>query len=76
MLHDKLVHMANQIALFCASNPAGARQTANVADHINKFWDPRMREKLIAKAESGETADMHPLVVEAIPAIRRPNPAT
>jgi formate dehydrogenase subunit delta len=75
MPHDKLVHMANQIALFCASNPAGARQTADVADHINKFWDPRMREKLIARAESGGTAGMHPLVVEAIPHIRRPAPS-
>lgn len=67
---DKLVRMANQIARFYASAPSGARQTADVADHLNKFWDPRMREKLAARAESGDTADMHELVVEAIPAIR------
>ena len=69
---EKLVRMANQIAAFCASNPRGARQTADVADHINKFWEPRMRLQLFALVEAGETASFHPLVLDAIPEIRRP----
>lgn len=74
MQHDKLIHMANQIATFCASNPRGARQTADVADHLNKFWDPRMRAKLCAQLESGAAEDVHPLVMQALPDIRRPSP--
>lgn len=72
MPHDRLITMANQIAAFCATNPRGARQTADVADHINKFWEPRMRVKLIARLEAGETEGVHPLVIEALPHIRRP----
>jgi formate dehydrogenase subunit delta len=76
MQHDKLIHMANQIATFCASNPRGARQTADVADHINKFWEPRMRAKLCERLESGTTEDVHPLVMQALADIRRPVPET
>ena len=72
MQHDKLIHMANQIATFCASNPKGARQTADVADHINKFWEPRMRTKLFERIASGPNEDVHPLVLEAMEHIRRP----
>lgn len=72
MQHDKLIYMANQIATFCESNPRGARQTADVADHINKFWEPRMRRKLLEKLEGGETEGVHRLVLEAVPSIRRP----
>jgi len=67
---DKLIRMANQIAVFCASNPDGARHTANVADHINKYWDPRMRTQLLSIAPSA--ANVHPLVRSALPSIRVP----
>jgi hypothetical protein len=39
MTPDKMVHMANQIALFFASYPHD-EAVAGVADHINKFWEP------------------------------------
>jgi formate dehydrogenase subunit delta len=47
--------MANQIAAFFASED---RKTAvaETADHIHKFWDPRMRAEIIAHlAEEGDT---------------------
>jgi len=72
MPREKLIHMANQIATFCQSNPQGARHTADVADHINKYWDPRMRRQLLRVATSGPTDDIHPLVLAALPAVRVP----
>jgi formate dehydrogenase subunit delta len=33
-----------------------------VADHIQKFWEPRMRAQLAAYLAAGG-ADLHPLVV-------------
>jgi hypothetical protein len=45
MSPDKLRYQANQIATFFASQPE-AEQIEGVADHINKFWDPRMRAQL------------------------------
>jgi formate dehydrogenase subunit delta len=43
---DKLVYMANQIARNFAAKGNGAAEAT--ADHIVKFWDPRMRAKILA----------------------------
>ncbi|MBY4608955.1 formate dehydrogenase subunit delta [Rhizobium sp. 9T] len=73
MSHDtktKLVYMANQIATFFKSQPA-SEAAAGVANHINKFWEPRMRRQLfeiLEKEESGLDA----LVLQAAPMIRKP----
>jgi formate dehydrogenase subunit delta len=40
-----MVHMANQIAQFFASYPH-EEAVAGVADHIQKFWEKRMRQQL------------------------------
>jgi len=50
---EQLVTMANDIANFfrSASDPgAGPR---NVADHLRRFWDPRMRKQIIAYCNAG-----------------------
>ena len=49
---EKLVHMANQIGKFFASQPRGAAPAA-IADHLRKFWDPRMRRAIVAHLEQG-----------------------
>jgi formate dehydrogenase subunit delta len=46
MKADRLVHMANQIADFFSSYPQ-EQAVAGVADHLHKFWDPRMRKQII-----------------------------
>ncbi len=71
MESDKLVRMANQIATFFQSAPMGAR-SPNVAEHINMYWEPRMRRQLFERVEAGKAEDLHPLVLEALPEIRRP----
>ena len=75
MSHKKIIHMADQIATFFRSKPHD-EAVEGFADHINKFWDPRMRAQLFAIiAEGGE--GLKPLVLEAAPRIRKPpaNPA-
>jgi formate dehydrogenase subunit delta len=61
---DKLVVQANQIAAFFA--PQGeARAVPQIADHIQKFWDPRMRKAMAAHVEAGG-AGLHPLALSAL----------
>ncbi len=69
----KLVHMANQIAMFFESKPH-AEGVAGVAGHINDFWEPRMRRHLFEVIDAGGDG-LRPLVREAAPAIRRPKAA-
>lgn len=52
MTPDKLIHMANQIAAFFASQPR-EDAAARTAGHLRDFWDPAMREQLIAAAAGG-----------------------
>jgi len=76
MSHDtqsKLVYMANQIATFFRSQPE-SEAAQGVATHINKFWEPRMRRQLFEILER-DTDDLSPLVIQAAPLIKRPEPA-
>lgn len=68
--HTKLVYMANQIATFFLSQPKEGAAEA-VATHINKFWEPRMRQQLFEIIDHGDSG-LSPLVLEAVPLIRRP----
>ncbi|MHC1549936.1 formate dehydrogenase subunit delta [Phyllobacterium sp. K27] len=66
----KLVYMANQIATFFHSQPKDEAAAA-VADHINHFWEPRMRQQLFAILERPDNG-LNALVVEAAQQIRKP----
>ena len=45
MQPEKMVMMINQIATYFSTQP-GTDQALRIADHINDFWEPRMRIKL------------------------------
>jgi formate dehydrogenase subunit delta len=52
MSPDKLVYMANQIGKFFASQGPD-KAVAGIAEHIGKFWDPRMRAAIFVHVEAG-----------------------
>lgn len=62
--HDNLVRMANQIALAFA--PQGeARALPQIADHVNSFWEPRMRRAMGDHLDAGGEG-LHPLALKAL----------
>lgn len=73
MSPDKHVYMANQIATFFKTMPQG-EAVEGVADHINKFWEPRMRAKLFEIVDAGGDG-LDPLVLKAAEQIKRPKQA-
>ncbi len=68
MRDDTLVRMANQIADFFAPYPED-EAVAGVADHMKKFWDPRMRAGMFAALDRVK-GDLRPLAVKAIERLR------
>ena len=71
MQHDtKIVRMANQIATFFLSQPEAVR-VPGVSNHINKFWEPRMRRQFFEIVDAGG-GDLLPLVIEASKQVNRP----
>ena len=68
MAHDKLAYMANQIGKFFDHKPEGDAVAA-IEDHIRKFWDPRMRNRILAEMD---TAELAPRVRRALEALKTP----
>ncbi len=60
-----LVRMANDISAFFQAEPKHEVAVHAVADHLRKFWDPRMRKQIIAHYRSGG-AGMGELAREAV----------
>lgn len=48
---SRLVGMANQIGEFFSAYPPGQREEG-VRNHLRNYWDPRMREALLAHVEA------------------------
>ncbi len=42
-----LVRMANQIGAFFSAMPDRKQAVADIAGHLQKFWEPRMRRALL-----------------------------
>ncbi len=64
MSPEKLARMTNQIAAFFrAQDPASA--PAQVANHLRLFWDPRMRDAIMAHAQAGG-AGLEPIAAAGV----------
>jgi len=64
MSPDKLVTMANQIGRFFA-HEGEAKAAASTADHLAKFWDPRMRAAICNHLD-GDNAGLDPIPLKAV----------
>ena len=60
----RLVMMANQIAQFFVPQRRGD-PVAEIADHLEKFWDPRMKADIVAHLRAGGDG-LDPVVRDAV----------
>lgn len=65
---EKLVYMASQIATFFKTQDLDTAST-KVAEHILKFWDPRMRQAIITHVDE-DGALLDPVVRRAVELLR------
>ncbi len=65
---DRLVYMANQIGKFFQSQ-GHDKAVPGIADHIRRFWDPRMRAAISAHLDKGG-AGLDPEVREAVATLK------
>ena len=61
---DHLVKMANEISAFWEGE-AGPKAPAEVASHLKRFWEPRMRAEIIAHYRRG-AAGLEDVAREAV----------
>jgi formate dehydrogenase subunit delta len=61
---DKLVYMANQIGKFFRSQGEEVA-VKGTAEHLKKFWDPRMRAAILRHLAEGGTG-LEPVARQAV----------
>ena len=55
---DHMVKMANEIGAFFAAESPKGQAPKDVANHLKRFWDPRMRREIVAHYRlGGEQSD-------------------
>jgi formate dehydrogenase subunit delta len=63
---DNLIVMANRIGHFFAAQPDREEALAGIADHVKKFWEPRMRVQILAAVDTEAGAGLSEIVTEAL----------
>ena len=63
---NNLIEMANQIGTFFESMPDRQQAVADIAGHIRRFWEPRMRRALLESLEQNGTEELSDIVREAL----------
>ena len=63
---DNLIVMANRIGQFFAALPDRAEALAGIAEHLKKFWEPRMRAEILAAVGTAAGAGLSEIVAAAL----------
>lgn len=63
---EHLVKMANQIGSFFETMPDRPQAMADLAGHLKRSWEPRMRRELLVYIDEQGGADLKPIVLEAV----------
>jgi formate dehydrogenase subunit delta len=64
---DNLIKMANQIGGFFEAMPDRDEALADIASHLKRFWEPRMRRALLAHVDATDGGDgIIPIVQAAV----------
>lgn len=63
---DNLVTMANQIGAFFETMPDRQVAMADMAAHLKRFWEPRMRRALLQYIDDRQGAGLTDIVLQAV----------
>ena len=63
---DNLVNMANQIGDFFGTMKDRRQSLEEIAAHLRRFWEPRMRTALLAHLDHQAGAGLSDIVLESL----------
>ena len=63
---DNLVRMANRIGDFFVAMPDRQEALEGIAQHIKRYWEPRMRRQLLAHLDVHQGAGLDPVILTAL----------
>ncbi len=63
---ELLVKMANEISMFFATESAPPQAANDVATHLRRFWEPRMRHQIVTYYEKEHGEGLTDLARQAV----------
>lgn len=63
---ENLITMANQIGSFFEAMPDRDEAVSDIAGHIKRFWEPRMRRALLGHVDGDAGSGLLEIVQEAL----------
>jgi len=66
MNNDNLIRMVNRIGAFFAAMPDRDEAMLDLAQHVRRFWEPRMRLQLFEHLEIRHGDGIDALVIDAL----------
>lgn len=69
MNRGHLIRMANQIGAFFEAMPDREQAVADIATHLRRTWEPRMREEILRSLGTADEAKLTPMVRAALIAL-------
>ena len=63
---DNLIVMANQIGGFFETMPDRREALTDIAGHLKRYWEPRMRRSLLAYVDEHGGTQLKDIVLEAV----------
>lgn len=63
---DHLIRMVNQMGSFFEAMPDRSEALHDLAQHLKRFWEPRMRKELLVHLDSRGSGELNPVPAEAI----------
>ena len=72
---DLLIKMVNEISGFFAGATDAEQAVRDVATHLKRFWEPRMRAQLLRYCDERHGAGLTDLAQRAVALLRTESPA-
>jgi formate dehydrogenase subunit delta len=63
---DLLIKMANEIGAYFAAEPDPEQAAKDVAGHLRRYWEPRMRRQMITYYEERQGAGLSDLALRGV----------
>lgn len=63
---DLLIKMANEISAYFASEPDTEQAAKDVAGHLRRYWEPRMRRQIISYYAERQGAGLSDLALRGV----------
>ena len=72
---DLLIKMTNEISAYFAAEPDTEQAAKDVAAHLRRYWEPRMRRQLITYYEERQGAGLSDLALRGVALLAAAEPS-